>query len=212
MCSEFGLPQFHAEEVATVSDKYKVDIPEGRSGDWRVERFTVSPEHASMERVRALSNGGRFVPEGTYTGLYRGQVVVMSDTPDEIRDHREAIFQAKGKCLVNGLGLGVVARAMLETPEVEHVTVVEKSVDVIDLVGAHLLLEYQIERLEIIHKDCFDFQPEKGERWNVVWHDIWDYLCEDNLPEMHRLHRKYGRRCDWQGSWGRDYIERRRRA
>jgi len=25
---------------------------------------------------------------------------------------------------------------------------------------------------------------------------------------MTRLHRKYGRRCDWQGSWMKPYLER----
>lgn len=189
--------------------KYQVDIPEGQSSDWRVERFTISPEQASLERIRAFSCGGRCVPVGSYTGLYRSNATVMSDTPDEIRDHREPIYQAKGRCLVNGLGLGVVARAMLMKPDVEHVMAVEKSADVIGLVGPHLP---HANKLAIVHADCFEFQPPRGSRWNVVWHDIWDHLCEDNLPEMHRLHRKYGRRCDWQGSWGRAYIERMRRG
>jgi len=132
----------------------------------------------------------------------------MSDTPDEIHDHSAAIHKATGRCLINGLGLGVVARAMLMKSDVEHVTVIEKSADVIDLISPHLP---HADKLTIVHADCFEFQPRKGSRWNVVWHDIWDDLCEDNLPEMHRLHRKYGRRCDWQSSWGRTYIERHRR-
>lgn len=184
--------------------KYQVSVPEDRSGEWRVERFAVSPEQASLERVRAFNNYGRCVPEGTYTGLYKRNVIVMSDTPDEIRDHIEPIYRAKGQCLVNGLGLGVVVRAMLTKSDVDHVTVVEISGDVINLVVPHLPCA---DKLTIIHADCFEFKPQPNSRWDAVWHDIWNHLCKDNLPEMHRLHRKYGRRCDWQGSWSRAHIE-----
>ena len=38
-------------------------------------------------------------------------------------------------------------------------------------------------------------------------HDIWDDICLDNLETMATLHRKYGRRCDWQGSWKRDWLK-----
>lgn len=44
----------------------------------------------------------------------------------------------------------------------------------------------------------------------MVWHDVWDYIDANNLTQMHALHRKYGRRADWQGSWCRDQCERQR--
>jgi hypothetical protein len=50
----------------------------------------------------------------------------------------------------------------------------------------------------------------KGERYGMVWHDIWDSFCGDNLPEMTRLKRKYGRRADWQGCWGEWQCRRHR--
>lgn len=31
---------------------------------------------------------------------------------------------------------------------------------------------------------------------------IWDSLCADNLEEMTKLKRRFGRRTDWQGCWG----------
>jgi hypothetical protein len=33
----------------------------------------------------------------------------------------------------------------------------------------------------------------------------------DNLEDMHKLHRRFGRRADWQGSWGRSFLEHVRR-
>lgn len=193
-------------------DKYLVssDIPEGSLGDWQVRRFTVSPEDEKFQRLRAIassSSRGRWVPTGTYTGLYHRFEIVMSDTPDEIRDHYDPIYQARGRCLVNGLGLGVVVNAMLQRPEVEHVTVIEIAAEVIELVGRHWKAKYG-DRLEIVHADAFAWKPPQGIRYDVVWHDIWPHISSDNLGAMTRLHRKYGRRCDWQGSWARELCKR----
>lgn len=188
-------------------DKYKVTIPEGQSGDWRVARFTVSEEDARFASMRAAIKGGRgHIHAGTYTALYRGRKIIMSDTPDEIRDLYVPFLCKSGRVLVNGLGLGVVVCGMMSNG-VDHVTVIEQSKDVIQLVGRHLMSRYP-GRLKLIHQSAFDYQPAKGERYNYVWHDIWDDICADNLDEMKILHRKWGRRCDDQGSWCRGLCER----
>ena len=57
------------------------------------------------------------------------------------------------------------------------------------------------KRVTIINADAFEWKPPKDQRYDVVWHDIWDNICGDNLPEMTKLHRKYGKKTDWQGSW-----------
>jgi hypothetical protein len=66
------------------------------------------------------------------------------------------------------------------------------------------------DRLRVIHADALKWMPPKVMRWSVVWHDIWDDISVDNLNEMTKLHRRYGRRCDWQGSWCRAECERAR--
>jgi hypothetical protein len=50
--------------------KYTVSVPEGTSGPWCVERFTVSEADAKFTRLRAaLHHGHGTVPAGTYTKL-----------------------------------------------------------------------------------------------------------------------------------------------
>lgn len=199
-----------------MGERYKVDLPEGESGPWKVERFTVFEKDEEWGRMRAVissSSGGRFVPTGTYTGLKRkGFGWKMSDTPNEIRDHSEAIQKARRLSgnghpahLINGLGLGMVVAAMLEDGA-EKVIAVEKSSDVIALVAPTLQKRYG-DRFEVKQADALEYRPPVGKRYGVVWHDIWDDICSDNLPEMHKLHRKYGRRCEWQGSWARWQCE-----
>lgn len=182
-----------------------VVIPEGRRGPWRVEKFTVEQNDPGLFY---LAVKGRSLRPGTYTRLVHDQRgVVMSDTTAERRDHIGFVLNSRGRVLINGLGLGMCAAAALQRPEVEAVTVVEIDRDVIGLVAPHL----NDRRIEIIHASAFDYEPPKGIRYGAVWHDIWDEICADNLPEMHRLHRKYGRRSDWQGSWARELCERGRR-
>lgn len=190
-------------------EHWKVDVPEGRSGPWVVERFTVSDTDSQWSFI---TGRGRGVPAGDYTKLKRDGSfdVTMSDTPDEYSDHREAIRMASGHVLLNGLGLGCVLQCMAEKPEVTKITVIERSEDVIALVAPHYQAKYG-DKIEIIQADALEYKPPKGVRYGVVWHDIWDNMCEDNLPQMHTLHRKYGRRADWQGSWGRSLIEYRKR-
>ena len=187
----------------------KVNIPEGQSGDWKVEKFTVSEEEAKFHNMRAMfsfSDRGRPIKPGIYTRLMRDRTVVMSDTPAEITDHIWFIQDAIGNVLLNGLGLGVVLKGLLLKEEVEQVIINEISEDVIQLVSP----SFKDKRVIINHADAFTWKPEDI-RFNFIWHDIWDDICEDNLSEMKKLHRKYGhylQKPSFQGSWGRDRIRR----
>jgi spermidine synthase len=178
-----------------------VTLPEMQKGEWRIEKFKVDrPDFHSMLRGRDVPLGG------TFTRVIRGRTLVMSDTPAEQRDHYSAVRKATGSCLLNGLGIGMVLKNILLKDNVTDVTIVEISQDLIDLVSPY----YQDNRVTFVCCDAFDYKPPKGKRYNMVWHDIWDYICADNLPEMTKLHRKYGRRTDWQGSWCKYECQRNR--
>lgn len=180
--------------------QYKVTVPEGESGPWKIKRFTVSQEDARWHNVREMVGGGgmrRVIQPGTFTSLTRDGVMVMSDTPAEIEDHLAFINLATGSVLINGLGIGMCLKAVLAKKDVTDVTVIEMSPDVIKLVGDH----YKDPRLTIINASAFDYKPPKDKEYRAVWHDIWDHITSDNLPEMTRLHRKYANKACWQGSW-----------
>ena len=186
----------------------KVDIPDSEKGDWKISTFEIKEKDAEFQNVRSMFSSGprtNYKP-GIYKRLSRNGYVIMSNTPDEISDHMYFIREAKGKILINGLGLGVCLKAILKKPEVTSVTVIEKEQDVIDLVGKH----FTDPRLTIICADALTYKPPKNERYDFVWHDIWDDICTDNLKTMATLHRKYGKKCDQQDSWKRDYLKYRR--
>lgn len=183
-----------------------IDVPDNTSGEWRVETFTVKDDDFS-QKISKLKTG-RWVPGGTYKRLMRNGTVVMSNTPDELNDFMHFLRKASGSVLINGLGLGTTVKMLLEKDDVTDITVVEISPDVIKLVAP----SYLDKRVTIINADALEYKPEKGKRYDYVWHDIWDYITSDNLPEMKRLHRKYGRICGYQESWRRYSCEQQYRA
>lgn len=187
---------------------YEIIVPEGVSGEWAVQEFEVSEAQANFSAIREALSRETAVPAGRYKRLMRGNVVVMSNTPMEVRTHRRFVSRARGSVLINGLGLGMALSEILKKPEVLSVTVIEKSPDVIGLVAPSFTGD---PRVQIIHADAFEWKPPKGVRYDAVWHDIWDEITADNLPEMNRLHRKYGFRADWQDSWAREQCQERKR-
>ena len=200
------VEQAGREHRANGYEHFMVDVPEGARGSWCVEHYTITPEEETLQKIRCAFNpqrDARFVPAGIYTRLCRNGAVIMSDTPDEIRDHMKPIRRACGDCLVNGLGLGVVVGAMLAKEEVRHVTAVEYSEDVIALVAPHYQERYG-DRLTVVHADALTWKAPKGMQFCVVWSDIWDDISAGNLPEMTKLKRRYGRRSVWQGCWQED--------
>lgn len=188
---------------------HKVDLPVGEVDGACIERFEVT-EHGSF--LSSLNMAGRGVRPGLYTRLYVDGRMWMSDTHDEWRDHMSAVWRIRRegcrRVLINGLGIGMVLKAALACEHIEHVDVVEVDGRVVDLVGPH----YDDPRVTIHTADAYTKDWPAGTRWDVVWHDIWLDLCTDNLSQMTRLHRKYGRRAEWQGSWGKGRLLRQRRV
>ena len=190
--------------MATYCDEYKVNLPEGNCGIWKVEKFSV--EENDLSQSLSMMKTSRYVPGGNYTKLTRNGFTIMSDTPDEIRDHMHIIKEARGNVLIAGLGLGVVLSGIARKDEVDSITVIEKFEDVINLVADHYIKKYP-NKIKIICCDIFDWKPEKDVYYDFAWYDIWDNLCIDNLEDMKKLHRKFGRKTGWQGSWGRSFLE-----
>ena len=177
----------------------KVDLPDMQKGVWKVEKYTTQyQDWGSLAK-------GRPVPVGeTFTRVMRNGTLVMSDTPSEQQDHWEPVYKAAGSCLINGLGIGLVLKNVLLKQAVTDVTVVEVYQDLIDLVSPY----YADPRVAFVCCDAFVYKPPKGKRYTMVWHDIWDNICADNLSGMTKLHRKFGKCCHWQGSWCKYQCQR----
>lgn len=201
-------------------DLMACDVPEGTYGTVAVERFEM--EKDSPGQLHASLRGRGCLP-GTYTRLMRNGRLWMSDTTAERRDHispaaeiqragRDADRLGPARILIGGLGLGMIVRVALLTPDVGHVDVVEIDPDVIALVGPHyqaMAAENGVE-LTIHQADVYEIKWPPNTRWSVAWFDVWPDLCTDNLASMAKLRRSYGRRAGWVECWGRHMLLRQR--
>ncbi|MFB7858931.1 hypothetical protein [Rhodococcus qingshengii] len=184
-----------------------VTVPEGELDGIKIERFTIEPDDI-RNFVNALK--GRGTEPGTYTRLMKDGRLWMSDVKAERRDHlivlqKVATLKAK-RVVLNGLGLGMVLKGVLEFDHVEHVDVVEIDPRIIKLAGTHY---QQDPRVHIHLADAYNqikLWP-RGACWDVGWSNIWADITTDNLPDMTRLNRSYGRRCTWHGCWGQDMLQ-----
>lgn len=180
--------------------KIKINVPDNISGEWEVKTFEITEGEAKFANMRAAFRGRGYINAGIYKKLLRGGEIIMSNSPDEIADFMSFVYKAKGNILINGLGLGVLLKALLDKEEVENITVIERSIDVIKLVGKTYLKD---KRVNIICADAFKWKPLNGTKYDYVWHDIWDYITSDNLSEMKKLTRKYSKISGYQESWCR---------
>lgn len=219
--------QISVEEAIAILDnpkdraiwlKYQVNYPEAQVGPFKLEHFVIEQDSPWRRKNIILEGMDRDTGYGTFTKLVElrpnepdpgdRRVLWMSDTRAEILEHAPMLEklelcgsarQAK-RVLINGLGLGIIARAALNTPGVEHVDVVDINYDVIELVGGFLTKD---SRITIHPGDAYKIKWPRGTRWDLAWHDIWPTISDDNIPGMDELTRKYQGRVMWQASWQR---------
>jgi hypothetical protein len=180
-------------------------VPDGRSGPWTIDTFTISEAEARRYNIFNMRTPFMWIDPGTYRRLrHDSRGVVMSNTPMEVRTNQWAYCQARGRVIVNGLGLGMFLEGILQKPEVTYVRVIELDEHVIRLVGPHFRKD---PRVEIIQGDAYTYCPARGETFDFAWHDIWDDINADNLPSMAKLGRKYNKRvAAEQMFWSRDIV------
>ena len=180
-------------------------IPEGFSGWWFIEKRSYKEDTPSNHKGRDV-----ICPKGTYTYLFRitesalkenrpGEIV-MEDTPLELKTHLNFMLHAHGQILITGLGLGCVIRGLLANPNVDRVTCIEKSEDVLDMVQPWM----PVDRLEIIHADALSWTKQNKEKFDFAWHDLWTNR-ENGEPHLASWHTELLFNCKnkvrFQGAW-----------
>jgi len=201
--------------------EWLVDVPPYNDDGVLIERFEITEREAMVEKLRAAFNpqrDDRSTDPGIYTRLTVDGVLWMTDTPAEVRDHREvdAAFAdiPGGSALIVGLGLGMVLNRALER-RLSFVEVVEREPRIIKAVGQHY--HDKAQRLGVklwIHQaDIHDWRPPKHSYWDVGWFDIWPTINDDDMPEVTRLRSRFRTRLGWFAAWGQnERIAMRRRV
>ena len=127
--------------------------------------------------------------EYTATRLLERHIVWMSDTQLEVMGNARILEGVRGDVLTAGLGMGIFAYLAALQPAVVSVTVVEKSQEVVDLVGpviAH-------PKLKVLRGDVHEtFKMHKG-LYDFVYLDIWANLQSPTLE--YAKYKRLARPC-----------------
>lgn len=181
------------------------NIPAGYSGLWYISKLILKFDTESIHHVKPVT-----VPAGTYTYLYRltdatihneppGEVV-MEDTPFELKTHLGFIMGAFGNVLITGLGLGCVIRGLQANPNVEQITCIENSPDVLKMVAPYM----PMEKLTIIEADALEWTGKNKDPFDCAWHDLWTDRAAGQ-PHLDIWHAQLIRNCmnktKYQGAW-----------
>lgn len=126
------------------------------------------------------------------TFLWQDDEVWMLDAPSEMNTIEPYAKKAKGKVLTFGLGIGFYVYMALLNDDVESVTIVERSPEVIQLFNTVLRPQFpQSKEIKIIQGDAFDyFNEDTLNQYDSVFVDIWQ-SNEDGLEMIERLLEQY---------------------
>lgn len=186
---------------------------EVEKGEVKISKFIWKVEDVSpLYKMRMMMDDplGR-MSDGEYVKLIVDGKLVMSDTDMEKRTNWEFVRESNGSVLIAGLGVGLILHNIKEKfdkGEITDVTVIEKSQDVIDLVGP--LFPW----VKCIQADIMEYIPEKGQKWDTIYFDIWPDRNTDNLDEIKILHNRYKFKKNrenpnrWMNSWYKEELQR----
>jgi len=116
----------------------------------------------------------------------------MSLTPNEIFTLRGSIRRAKKDTAIAGLGMGWVARKVLERKQVKHLTIYERSQDLIDFFGNPLVEDFG-DRVSLV---CCDAYDAPWMNHDVALWDIWQGFGEAGWDRKYRKIRDEMRDAD----------------
>lgn len=160
------------------------DLPARRIGDVRITHQQYAPGFYRMEGITGAEAYRLFAPlnvtvlQGYVDGVWRTWMV---DDPLHWAGMYElAQLLPPGRILCAGLGLGLIVHRLCKRADITGITVVEGSLEVVDLVSPSLPDD---PRIEIIAARWEDFLPIATRPDGIFW-DLTIGDQEDVIPEL----------------------------
>ena len=167
----------------TENPYYKnIKIDNVKDGRWELREESYAPYHFFIAGDMMIDGFTEVTPLGFFTEEFRFPAVLedgnewMTLTPVDLDTCDDAIAKASGKVVTFGLGLGYFAYMCSEKDEVESITVVEKSEDVIRLFKKHILPQFpHKDKVIIVNEDAFLYAEKTmpKEKFDYAFVDTW---------------------------------------
>ena len=154
-----------------------------KDGSWEIRWEEYKPYQAVICHDMMMLDDFREVPPlGFFTESFRFPAILengnewMTLTPVDLDTCEEAIEAAHGRVVTFGLGLGYYAYMAASKDEVESVTVVELSNEVIELFKRHILPKMDCkDKIKIVNADAFEYAERimPREHFDIAFVDTW---------------------------------------
>lgn len=165
-----------------------MDVPEytdHEMGEWRLKLQPMPP------LVRGYYNDIHVPPHRVNPVLtYGDEGVWMSVSPMELESQAPHVHFATGHTVIAGLGLGVLLYNVLRKDDVHSVTVLENSMEIIQMLQQVVNLQEWTgdKNLRIIHTDAKTWETDRRVDFLAV--DIFQrMMCRTNLATLKRMNR-----------------------
>ena len=187
-----GVDEFTADPI---EEPWEMIIPEYRPAEQGEYSLFQGDDYPFL---RGYYNGLKG-PVRNWVLTEKGKVW-MSVTPMELESQAIHVAAATGQVLVYGLGMGVAAYNMALKEDVERVTVIERSNEVIDMI-LHNSDVGEMDKITIAPGDAFDYESVK--EYDFAYADIWRRLGSGrSVGNMKELSRNV--RAKLWGFWGQE--------
>ncbi len=148
-------------------------------GDWRIEFQT-------RKTVDIMGRKKTYPEPITFPVLIHKHRVVMSESPQEVIMMKNEAKGAKGRCLVGGLGLGLILEHLRKRKGVKEIVVVERQPEVIHLYRQ--LRKDKVRYDEVINSTIEDYLKRDNLRpFDYVHLDTWYTGDYEHLPHVNWL-------------------------
>lgn len=150
-----------------------------------------------------------FTGKVSFPTFYEGVMPWMSVCPSEINSMREQMDKAHGRVLVLGMGLGYYQYVVSMKENVESVTVVEISPEIIEIFRENLLPHFKCrDKISIINADAVKFMESvKVGEYDFIFADIWEGIV-DGAPHYENIKKHEERLPETQFTyWIEDQIK-----
>ncbi len=165
-----------------------IKIDDVSYGSWKLKNEVYEPYQAFIcddifpdEDFKELPILGFFSEKFVFPTVLENDNEWMTLSPVDLDTCVDAIELAKGKVVTFGLGLGYYTYRVSQKPEVEQITVVDKSEDVIGMFEKYILPQFpHREKVKIVHADAFEYAKKQMPRENFslafmdTWRDVSD--------------------------------------
>lgn len=171
--SNIKYNEFSLEELVVVKDEIF---------NYDVVQDDPNRELNDYLKLRALKNDLKI------QALYQKEKLWMLNVPSESITIDPYAKKANGKVVTFGLGIGYFVYQALENPLVEEITVVEKSLEIVELFKKYILSQFSSnKKIDIIVGDAFDyFNPKFLCNYDYCFVDIWQ-SSDDGLKIITQL-------------------------